>query len=107
MKMIREIMSESEFYDIINIKRLVLVEFYAEWCSVCKMQKAQLIDFYQDAKEKVEVVSVDVDLLPKIANEYSVCTIPLSALFVNGKVERKKSGLTSKGNLAEMVIKYV
>ncbi len=107
MKTIREIMSEQEFIDVLQEKRLVVVEFFADWCKVCKMQNPILKDFHLDTAERVEIISVDVDLLPEIADNFSIYTIPSTALFVNGKLVEKKSGLNSKGSLAEMVIKYV
>lgn len=107
MKVIREIMSEREFYDLLIEKGVVLVVFYANWCKACKMQTPIINDFHLDTIKKVEIVSVDVDLLPRLADEYGVCVIPSTALFVNGKMVCKRGGLASKGNLAEMVIKYV
>lgn len=107
MKKIREIMSKKEFYDFVSDKKLVVVEFYADWCKVCKMQNPIINDFYSETSDKLEIVSVDVDLLPELANEFSVCVIPSTAIMLNGKQVVKKNGLISKGNLAEMVIKYV
>lgn len=107
MKTIREITSEEEFIDALRENRLVVVEFYADWCKVCKMQNPILNDFHLDTAKRVEIINVDVDLLPEIADDYNILTIPSTALFVSGKLVEKKSGLASKGCLAEMVIKYV
>ncbi len=104
---ITEIMSEQEFKLLSKKEKPLLIEFYSSWCLPCKMQKPIIDEFCSIAKDKIEIVAVDVDMLGKIADKYEIRSIPTLAIFVNGVLKEKTEGVQTKGKLAEMVIKYV
>ncbi len=107
MKMIREVTSELEFKNALVSDKPTIVEFYADWCMPCKMQNPIMKDFHAETLGRVQIISVDIDVLSALADRCEIKCIPTTALFVNGKMLVKSEGLLTKGKLCEMVIKYV
>ena len=68
----------------------VLVDFYADWCGPCKMLGPVLekIDF-------TDVIKINVDLFPNLAQEYGVMSIPALIAFRDGEIINKTIGLQS------------
>ena len=74
----------AKFQNIINSKRPVLVDFYADWCGPCKEMPAILKQVKEDLKEGVRIVKVNVDKNPFIATQYQIKSIPTLIVFKNG-----------------------
>jgi len=88
--MIIQVKTAKEFKDVIKEGK-VLVDFYADWCGPCKMQ-APVLEQYDGGTPKAKVVKVNVDLLPELAGEYGVYSIPTLGLFINGSLAAKNVG---------------
>ena len=95
-----EIKSIEEFNNIIN-NDCVIIDFYATWCGPCKMQAPVLEELANS--RGVKVAKVDVDLLPSLAKEHAVMSIPTLLLFKNGKLVDKKIGFTALPLLTEWI----
>lgn len=102
-----EIVDQNDFNELIKSSKPVLVDFYATWCGPCKMQAPILYEFKSEIGEKVTVAKVDVDQLPILAEKYGIFSIPTITVFKNGELKEKSVGLSTKANLAEMVIKHL
>ena len=107
MNSIEEILGIDEFEKAIKESPLTLVDFYASWCTPCKMQMPILIEFKEAMERKVKLIKVDVDQNPEIANKYKVQMLPTILIFQNGKEKEKTVGLTAKATLSELLIKYL
>ena len=71
------------------------------------MQAPILYEFKSEIGEKATVAKVDVDQLPILAEKYGIFSIPTITVFKNGELKEKSVGLSTKANLAEMVIKHL
>ena len=65
-------------------ERPVLVDFYADWCGPCQAIAPTLDQLSRDFDGRLEVVQVDVDAEPELADRYNVRTIPTIKLFRDG-----------------------
>jgi thioredoxin 1 len=81
--------SEDEFNKIINNShKLVVVDFFAEWCMPCLMQTPILEDLAEQLKE-VKFVKINKEDNDELASKYNISSIPCLIVFKNGKeVER-------------------
>lgn len=75
--------------------KVVLMDFYAEWCVPCKQM---LSTTYKDKRvvsraKKFVPILIDVDKQPKLAQKYNIDAIP-AVIFLDakGKVLRQESG---------------
>ena len=63
---------KGEDYDDLVKDGVVLVDFYADWCSPCKMLGAVLEELETDIK----ILKVNVDEYPELASRFKVMSIP-------------------------------
>lgn len=66
----------------------VLVDFYADWCSPCKMFAPILAEAETELEGKVKIVKVNIDKSIQIAQKYRVMSIPTLKLFVGEEEPR-------------------
>ena len=100
------IIGPKNFENIIKTHKLVLVKFWAPWCSACKMikpefEKAQII-----AGKSVYFATYNVDLRGNPIKKYNIETIPTMILFENGKEVDRNYILNAK-DIIEWVMGYV
>ena len=107
MMNIEEILGLDEFNKVIKENTLVLADFYASWCTPCKMQAPILAEFYEEMDKKVKIIKIDVDQNPELASKFGVQSIPTLILFKGGQIKEKTVGLSAKAMLSEMLIKHI
>jgi thioredoxin 1 len=92
--------TDSNFDEIINTDKPVLIDFWAEWCGPCKMIGPIVEELAGDYKEKAVVGKLDVDNNPNIAVRFGIRSIPTLLVFKNGEVVDKQVGAVGKPVLA-------
>jgi len=94
---------KGNFNKLINGDKPVLIDFHAEWCGPCKAQAPIIKQVAQEVGDKVRIIKIDVDKNQAIAQRYQVRGVPTLALFKNGQVVWKQSGMQSKQQLLNLV----
>ena len=89
--------------DVLKSDKLVLVDFWAEWCGPCKMIAPHLEALARNSASKLEVIKVNIDDNPLTPTRYGVRGIPTLMLFKNGEVAATKVGALPKSKLMEWV----
>ncbi len=54
-----------------------IVEFYASWCSACKMVNPRLEAISKRYKDKIIVYKINIDKYPDLAKAYAAKSVPL------------------------------
>ena len=80
--------------DILPAKpgRIVLVDFYADWCGPCRMLSPILEKVAEEHSATVSVCKVNVDQFRELAGQQGVNGIPDVRIFVDGKLQDKFVG---------------
>ncbi|VVB77614.1 Thiol:disulfide interchange protein DsbD [uncultured archaeon] len=74
-----------EFNEIINNShKLVVVDFFAEWCMPCLMI-SPIIEELAETMKEVKFVKLNVDDNSDLAEKYRVSNIPCLIIFKSGK----------------------
>ena len=88
--------------EVLNSELPVLVDFSAEWCGPCTRQLPIIEKFAQENKDKIKVVSVDIEEASTIASKFGIKSIPSLLYFVDGKNVGMRVGLTSLSELNKL-----
>lgn len=91
------------FNEIINGNKLVLVDFFAEWCGPCKTMSPILKELKKELGENITIIKVDVDESPQAAKAYQVKSVPTLILFKNGTILWRQSGVVNKLELLRII----
>lgn len=93
----------AKFKNIINSKRPVLVDFYADWCGPCKQVPPILKKVKEELREQVRIIKVDVDRNPNIATKYQIRSIPTLMIFKEGEAKWTGTGVRSANEIKALV----
>lgn len=93
---------KTNFEDIKNSEKRVLLDFYADWCGPCKMV-APIIDEIAEENPQYIVGKINVDENPELAMEFGVSTIPNLVIMEGGKVINQIAGARPKANILKML----
>ena len=72
--------------EVLEQTKLVLVDFWAEWCGPCKQIAPTLEELAEKYSENLSVCKVDVDANRELALQYNVRSIPSLMIFKNGEM---------------------
>lgn len=82
--------SLEEIQTIIKKNSLVLLYISRENCSVCHSLLPQIEQVLKDFPS-IRALHIDADVVPKIAGEYTVFTVPAVLVFIKGKEMIRKA----------------
>src|SRR5579871_6770995 len=84
--------------EVVKSSKLVVADFWAEWCGPCKMI-APLLD--EIAREMPDKVNVEAE--PQLAQQFGVYNIPTLLFFKGGNVLEQVVGTVAKKVLVEKI----
>ena len=93
--------TDSNYEEIINSGKPVMVDFWAEWCGPCRIIGPVVEEMANDYDGKVVIGKVDVDNNPSITAKFGVRSIPTLLIFKNGQVVDKQIGAVPKSILSK------
>src|SRR3982751_4622543 len=76
--------------------KLVLIDFWAEWCGPCRMLAPVLEQIAEQFADKVKFVKMDVDAHAETPAKFAIRQIPTLLLIKNGSVVATKTGVLSQ-----------
>ncbi len=81
--------------------KLILVDFYADWCGPCRM----LAEVFEEKEKELEmdILKVNVDKFPEIAERYNVFSIPTIYLMDKASIIKSHTGYLTPSELIEFV----
>ena len=89
--------------EVLESDKVVLVDFYADWCGPCKMMSPIVDEIANDLGDKIKVCKLNVDDAQDIAFEYNVMSIPTLIIFKNGQVINTIVGLREKEEIVNVL----
>ena len=89
--------------EVLQSDKPVLVDFWAAWCGPCRMLGPVIADIAEKYDGQVIVGKVNVDDEMALALKYNVSSIPMVALFKDGKLVDRAVGYRSKSDMEDMI----
>lgn len=93
--------SENYESEVLKSEKIVLIDFYADWCGPCKMMSPVIDEIAEEMKETVKVGKINVDENQDLAMEYGVMSIPTIVVLKNGEVQKTFVGVTDKEEIKQ------
>jgi len=88
------IATDNNFDDILASHKLVLMDFWAEWCRPCKMFSPVIEEVSVDTG--IWLGKINVDENPEKSLEYEVNSLPTTILFKDGLAVKRIIGAKPK-----------
>ena len=85
--------------EVLDSEMPVLVDFWASWCTPCKMIAPIVEEFATQYDGQVKVAKVDVDANPITPGMFGIMSIPTLMIFRGGKAEERIVGYQPKQSL--------
>ena len=89
--------------DVLQNSKAVLLDFWAEWCGPCKMIAPMLDEVADKYEDKLDIVKLNVDENPNVAQKYGIRSIPTLILFKDGDVQAQLMGAMPMRQLEEFL----
>ena len=90
-----KILSDANFKAVTK-KGISLVDFWAPWCTPCKIQGPIVSEVAEELGDKANICKLDVDQNKKIAGELKIRSIPTIIIFKDGKPVKQFLGIKTK-----------
>ena len=98
-----KIATNTNFDELLQEEKLVIVDFWATWCGPCRMLSPLLDEVEAEMADKVEVVKVNVDDADEIAMRFRIMSIPTLLFFKNGEMVDRSVGAMPKSALVDKI----
>lgn len=74
----------------------VLVDFWADWCTPCKMIAPVLEQLAAEYADRLKIANVNVDEENDLAGRHGVTSIPTMVIYKGGQLVRQQTGALPK-----------
>ena len=91
--------TDQTFKDLISGSTPVLVDFWAEWCSPCRMIAPAIEEIAGQYAGTLRVAKLNIDENPQTAGSYDVMSIPTLIVYQNGEPKKRIVGAMPKAKL--------
>ncbi len=88
--------------EIMKSNKMVLLDFYADWCGPCRMV-SPLVDEIAEENPQYLVGKINVDEEAELAQAFGVASIPTLVVMKDGKVISQSAGARPKSQIIAML----
>ena len=99
------IVTDENFQHIIESHKLIMIDFWAEWCRPCQIFSPIIEEVSQETG--VWLGKINVDENTKTPSKYSVRTIPTTILFKDGEPVKTIIGAKPKHTMIEEIKQWI
>src|SRR5450830_1318943 len=96
MSIAKDVTDASFKADVLDSEKLVLVDFWAEWCGPCRAVSPILDQIAAEHSHKITPAKLNVDENMEVAAKYQITSIPAMKLFKGGQVVKSVIGAKPK-----------
>lgn len=96
-------MTQQQFSQLIDSDKLVLVDFYADWCEPCKRMEPYLKEISTEMKDKVQVTRINADDNQALCKSLGVDALPVLQLYKNKTLRWSNAGFIEKGDVVKQL----
>jgi len=103
----KKVTDESFEQDVLKSEKPVVVDYWVEWCGPCRQVAPVLEEIASEHADKIDVVKLNVDENPVIAQRYGIMNIPTLSVFSGGEVVKEIVGAKPKSALLRELADFI
>lgn len=96
-------MCSQEYNELLNTDKIVLIDFYAEWCAPCKKMTPYLLKMQKEMANKVTIVRLNADENKTLISQLKIDELPTLFIYKDNKILWKHSGFISEEDLTKQL----
>lgn len=93
--------------EVLKTDKLVMIDFWAEWCGPCRMVSPIIEQLAEEYKDKVVIGKIDVDENNEATEKFGIRNIPTVLFIKNGQVVDKIVGAADKRLFVDKINKLL
>ena len=99
------IVTDNNFDEVLASHQVVLIDFWADWCSPCKRFSPILDEVSEE--HNVWIGKIDADHNPISSEKYNVISLPTVIVFKNGIEVKRTKGAMPKHKFIEEISEWI
>jgi len=92
-------LSKSQYEQLQNNDKTVLINFFAKWCAPCKKMEPFIENISDEMNATVEVVRIDADANKLLLKELGISALPVLQVFKNKSLVWSNVGYATKAQI--------
>ena len=93
----------ADFDKLLTDKRLIMIDFYAEWCGPCQKMLPIVLKLKDEMVTKVNVVKVDSDKNKDLMAKFNIDEIPTFLFFKDKKLVNRVLGYMTEDTMRMLI----
>ena len=98
-------MTKQQFDELLNSDKLILIDFYAEWCGPCKKMKPYLEEISKEMADKIIIIRINADDNKALLKELKIDALPVLQLYKNKTLTWTNTGYIEKTEVVKQINK--
>ncbi|MDR0314720.1 MAG: thioredoxin [Oscillospiraceae bacterium] len=87
--------------EVLKSEEIVLIDFWASWCTPCKMLSPVVDEVAEESG--IKVCKVNIDEQPELASAFDIASIPTLIVVKNSEVVNTSVGVIPKEKILELI----
>ena len=96
-----------DFNNFIETDKIVLVDYYANWCAPCKIMEPYLDEISDEYSSSLELVRINYDKNLPLVRSLEIYGLPVLQIFKDKKLMWSHVGFIEKSLVVDEVKKYI
>lgn len=92
---------------VMSSERLIVVDFWAQWCGPCKMLSPIMDKLSETFENKAKIAKVNVDEQVELTTRFKIMSLPTILFFKNGEIIEKIVGMRNESDLQKIIEKHL